>query len=50
MVYPTNEEDTREDGESVSIDPLMGEFCTYLALLPNTLQAERLTGGFYVGK
>lgn len=30
MNYPTNNEDTRVDGESVSIDPFTGEFDTYL--------------------
>lgn len=46
MVYPTNNEDTRADGESVSIDPSLGEFITYRASeLPNTLRTKKHTGG-----
>jgi len=42
MGFPINKEDTREDGEMVSIDLLLSEFITYLATVrnyaPNTLR------------
>ena len=47
MVYPTNNEDTRVKEREMDIDPILGEFITYLATVknysPRTLPTYRST-------